>query len=71
MNESKCQQCLLVAYNCGIMTSGLKQEVSCWCKKVKLIYEDNVRRLDFMKICENNSGQGILQCNIFLLKRGL
>ena len=43
VNESKCQQCLLVAYNCRIMTSGLKQEVSCWCKQVKLIYEDNVR----------------------------
>ena len=43
MNESECQQCLLVAYNCRIMTLRLKQEVSGLCKQFKLIKEDNVR----------------------------
>ena len=36
---------------------GKKQEVSCWCKQGKFIYEDNVReiKLYFMKIGENLS----------------
>ena len=43
VNESECQQCLLVAYSCRIMTLGLKQVVSGLCKQIKLINENNVR----------------------------